>query len=96
MFVSLTPKLTLSAVPFKLDVQPDSEGQDKKHYLTITCKLDASLTSMEKVTALTLYGPRPYGAVDRMDPLASVDLWTPQPQLVHNFCRGRVPDKGTR
>ncbi|GFN87184.1 C-type lectin [Plakobranchus ocellatus] len=71
----------VSAVPFKLDVLPDSEGQDKKHYLTITCKLDASLTSMEKVTALTLYGPRPYGAVDRMDPLASVDLWTPQPQL---------------
>ncbi|GFN87185.1 lectin c [Plakobranchus ocellatus] len=70
-----------STVPIKLDIQPALVGQDEARFLTVSCNLDASLTSMEKVTALTIYGPKPYGTADQMDPLASVDLWTSEPQL---------------
>ncbi|GFR65754.1 lectin C-type domain containing protein [Elysia marginata] len=62
----------------QLDVTPGSGYGN----LEISCKLDASLTSMEQTTSLTIYAIQPYSRQGQFDPLVTVDLWSLSPQLL--------------
>ena len=60
-----------------------SASQVESH--TLSCTLDARLSSMNKVTSLTLYCSRTYGQAGEFDALAHVDLWNPQAKLLNSL-----------
>ncbi|GFS00933.1 hypothetical protein ElyMa_006411000 [Elysia marginata] len=79
----------VSGQAIQLDVRtPASDSGDQVGPQSVSCSLDARLTSMEKVTALTLNASRPYGKQDEFDPLAAIDLWSSGPQVVSQFKLG--------
>ena len=67
----------LSGPAIHLTVSPGQDDVDIVRSHTVACTLDTRLTSMVKVTALTLYGSRSYGTAGQFDSLATVDLWSP-------------------
>ena len=67
----------LSGPAIHLNVSPGQDDVDIVRSHTVACTLDPRLTSMVKVTALTLYGSRSYGTAGQVDSLATVDLWSP-------------------
>ena len=74
------PYLPVPRQAIHLSISPSGVGSH-----TVRCTLDARLTSMEKVTSLTVYGPKPYGKADEFDSLASVDLWSPHARLTQDL-----------
>ena len=67
----------ISGPAIHLTVSPGQDDVDIVRSHTVACTLDRRLTSMVKVTALTLYGSRSYGTAGQFDSLATVDLWSP-------------------
>ncbi|GFS00917.1 hypothetical protein ElyMa_006410700 [Elysia marginata] len=79
----------VSGQAIQLDVRsPASDSGNQVGPQSVSCSMDARLTSMEKVTALTLYASRPYGKQDEFDPLAAINLWSSGPQVVSQFKLG--------
>ncbi|RUS86136.1 hypothetical protein EGW08_006084 [Elysia chlorotica] len=84
IFCLITPLLFLGdvaggplpgpAIRIILDAGLDSTAVVRSH--SVVCTLNPTLTSLEKVTALTLYGSKSFGAAGQFDPLATFDLWT--------------------
>ena len=65
-----------------LDVSYNLEPTSQSGFLVINCSLDSSLTDLETVASLAVFGSRPYGSEGDLEQLAAVDLWSNTPKLV--------------
>ena len=72
----------VSGQAIELAMSPASGSGDQVRSHTISCTLDASLTSIEKTTSLNVYASKRNGRVGEFDPLVSLDLWSSGPQVV--------------
>lgn len=68
-----------------LDVTPVPICGDDKGSHTVTCTLDATLTSMDKVTSLTIFASRLYGKEGEFDPMVAVDLGANRPEVLNDM-----------
>ncbi|GFS22640.1 C-type lectin-like [Elysia marginata] len=71
------------AMHLSFGTSPGRGGQVRSN--TVSCTLDASLTNLDKVTVLTLYGSKAYGQAGEFDSLATIDLWSPQARLLNTL-----------
>ena len=65
-----------------LDVSHNSKSDAQSGFLEINCSVDPSLSHLDTVASLAVFGSRPYGGKDEFDQLAVVEMWSNIPKLV--------------
>lgn len=68
-----------------LEVKPAQGCKNDDRSQNISCILEASLTSIAKVTSLTILASRLYGDEGEFDPIATIDLWSKEPQVMNGI-----------
>ncbi|KAK3793073.1 hypothetical protein RRG08_016581 [Elysia crispata] len=89
IFLGLFVLLTILFSDVEASARPVSVSVDliktSSHTARASCSFDPSLSVLEKVNQLTLYGSKPNSAKKDLNILASVDRWDTTPRLFGSF-----------